>query len=319
VVVTEPSSTEPSAQQPPGTPPMPEVAGVAITHEYYDLPSVRMHVARAGDPSLPAVLLVHGWPEHWWMWRGVIAELSQEAHLIVPDLRGHGWSSVPSGRRAADKGALAEDLGNLLDAMGIDDIAIAGHDWGAFASQLLALDRPEKVRRLLVFSISSVIPTKLPPIRALWPLKYQIGLAWPFSDKVIARSGGTLIAKAKRADVRQRAQYSREDSAVYGLQQADPARAKFTQTMYRSFLLGDLARLSKRLKGRRFTMPVRFVFADHDGFVSVRFGDHLARQGDAVEVLTQNRTGHFVVDEDPAYVAGQIREWVLPGAVPLAG
>lgn len=316
--MTQSSKSEPGAQ-PPGTPPMPDVPGVEVDHEYYDLPSVRMHVARVGDRSLPAILLVHGWPEHWWMWRGVLGELAKEAHLIVPDLRGHGWSSVPTGRHAADKGALAEDLAHLLDAMSIDDIAIAGHDWGAYASQLLALEHPEKVRRLLVFSISSVIPAPLPPIKALWPLKYQIGLAWPFSDKIIARSAGTMIAKAKRADVRQRQQYAPEDSAVYGRQQADPARAKFTQTMYRSFLLGDLRRLAGKYKGSRFTVPVRFVFAEHDGFVSVRFGDHLTRQGEQVEVVTQNLTGHFVVDEDPTYVAGQIREWILPAAVPLAG
>ena len=53
-----------------------------------------MHVAEAGqgDP----VLLLHGFPQNWWEWRGVIPGLAQNHRVIVPDLRGTGWTDVPT-------------------------------------------------------------------------------------------------------------------------------------------------------------------------------------------------------------------------------
>ena len=63
---------------------------------------------------------------------------------------------------------MADDLRLLLDAMTIDRIAVVAHDWGGFASQLLTLDAPERVSRLLALSITPVIPVRRPPLRRLF-------------------------------------------------------------------------------------------------------------------------------------------------------
>ena len=73
--------------------PPPEIDGV--THRYVDLPGVRMHVAEAGGG--PPILLLHGWPQHWWIWRKVIPALAENHRVICPDLRGFGWSEAPAG------------------------------------------------------------------------------------------------------------------------------------------------------------------------------------------------------------------------------
>jgi pimeloyl-ACP methyl ester carboxylesterase len=74
--------------------PLPELPGVR--HACHDLPTgVRMHVAEAGDPGAPPILAVHGWPQHWWAWRGVIPALAAAHRVICPDLRGFGWSGQP--------------------------------------------------------------------------------------------------------------------------------------------------------------------------------------------------------------------------------
>jgi pimeloyl-ACP methyl ester carboxylesterase len=57
------------------------------------------------------MLLMHGWPQHWYMWREVIPLVAPHARVIAPDFRGFGWSDVPRGGyesprvRAADRGA----------------------------------------------------------------------------------------------------------------------------------------------------------------------------------------------------------------------
>ena len=77
-----------------------------------------MHVAEAG--SGPPLLLVHGWPQHWFCWRRVVPLLADRYRLIMPDLRGHGWSDAP---RGYDKEQLATDLLGLLDTLELDSSA----------------------------------------------------------------------------------------------------------------------------------------------------------------------------------------------------
>jgi pimeloyl-ACP methyl ester carboxylesterase len=306
-----------ASDHPAGSGPMPDVPGVAVEHEFYDLPAGRFHVARAGDRSLPAILLVHGFPQHWWCWHGVIAALAGEAHIIAPDLRGSGWSSVPTAPGSYLKSDMAADLGQLLDAMGIDEIAVVAHDWGGYLSQLLAIDRPSLVRRLLLLSIPPVIPSgPRPPIRAMLRMNYQLWFSAPASNRwLFPRT--TQFAKGLRSDARNRDAFTHEDALVYAKPYADPARAKAGQMMYRSFIGGDLAAITKRLKGKRFSQPVRFILSAFDGYIPPQYILTVPRLGEQVDGWVQDRTGHFLPDEDPAYVADQIREWVLPDARPL--
>jgi pimeloyl-ACP methyl ester carboxylesterase len=310
------TSTTPS-DYPPGAGPLPEIPGVEVEHEFYDLPGGRFHVARAGDRSLPAVLLVHGFPQHWYGWRGVIAELSKEAHLIVPDLRGAGWSSLPTGPNAAKKRELAGDLRGLLDAMGIEKIAIASHDWGGFASQILTLETPERVTRLLALSIPPIPPTPRPPVRSMLRMYYQLVFAAPFSDKLMAKNP-KRFAHGLRQDVQQREAFTRDDAMVFALPYTTPARAKLAQQTYRSFLKGDAASIFGWARGKKFQVPVRFVLSKFDAYIPPEFAEHASRTGEHVESILQDRTGHFLPDEDPTYTADQIREWLLPTAVPVA-
>ena len=71
----------------------PPVAGVE--HRFVEVRGLRMHVAEAGAGE--PLLLVHGWPQHWYQWRGVIQRLGDVRRLIVPDLRGFGWTDAPAG------------------------------------------------------------------------------------------------------------------------------------------------------------------------------------------------------------------------------
>ena len=70
---------------------LPEVPGVR--HRMVAANGINLHVAEAGEG--PPLLLVHGWPQHWWIWRRVIRPLAQRYRVLAPDLRGHGWSDAP--------------------------------------------------------------------------------------------------------------------------------------------------------------------------------------------------------------------------------
>src|SRR4051794_27795356 len=88
----------------------PSVPGV--THEWVDAGGLRTHVALAGAPDAPPLLMVHGWPQHWYCWRKVIGPLAERYRVIAPDLRGHGWTDAP--RDGYAKAQLADDMLALL-------------------------------------------------------------------------------------------------------------------------------------------------------------------------------------------------------------
>jgi pimeloyl-ACP methyl ester carboxylesterase len=63
------------------------VPGVA--HRDVQVDGVRLHVVEAG--AGPPLIMLHGWPQHWWSWRHLIPALAQTYRVLVPDLRGFGW------------------------------------------------------------------------------------------------------------------------------------------------------------------------------------------------------------------------------------
>lgn len=107
---------------------------------------IEINVAEAG--AGPAVLLLHGFPHTWRLWTEIIGPLSEHHRVIAPDLRGLGAST-----RAADgydAATLAADAESLLAALGVTSAGVVGIDAGAAPAFLLAMRRPELVRRLVL-------------------------------------------------------------------------------------------------------------------------------------------------------------------------
>src|SRR5215213_8511844 len=115
----------PAGTLPADPPPM-----KGATHNYADANGVRIHYAEAGDG--PPLLLLHGWPQHHYMWRRVIEELRSNFRVIAPDLRGFGWSEAPG--EGYDGDTFARDQIALLDALGIEKASFIGHDWGGWTT-----------------------------------------------------------------------------------------------------------------------------------------------------------------------------------------
>jgi haloacetate dehalogenase len=113
---------------------------------------------RIGGEGPPLVLL-HGYPQTHACWRRVAARLAGRFQLILPDLRGYGRSSAPPpaphGANYA-KREMANDVVRLMETLGHERFALAGHDRGARVGYRLALDHPGSLTRLAVLDI---VPT----------------------------------------------------------------------------------------------------------------------------------------------------------------
>jgi pimeloyl-ACP methyl ester carboxylesterase len=103
-----------------------------------------------GDP----VLLLHGWPDSGRLWRHQVPFLVRHGYrVITPDLRGFGRSGRPQDVAGYSLRHSVADVAAVLDHLGLADVHVVGHDWGATVSWYLALLIPDRVRTLTVISV----------------------------------------------------------------------------------------------------------------------------------------------------------------------
>lgn len=156
---------------------------------------VQLSCASAGPVDGPLVVLLHGFPECWFAWRGHIERLAAAGYrVLAPDQRGYGRSDRPS--RVADyrMDLLSADIAGLIVSQGRSQAQLVGHDWGGAVAWWLAATRPELVSRLVVMNV----PHPLVMRRHLLRDPKQMRRSWYFfafqmprlPERTILRKGG---------------------------------------------------------------------------------------------------------------------------------
>lgn len=291
--------------------PMPEVAGVE--HIYVNAGGLRMHVATAGPEDGPPVMLLHGWPQHWWLWRNVMPALAAEGYRVyAPDLRGLGWSEATERCCDYDKRQFARDIVALLDVLEIDKVKLAGHDWGGWTGFLVAMTAPERVEKYVAMNIT---PPWLDPgpfdlgklLKATSRLWYQVLMATPGLSR-IAQAGPAKPIFAKRMVGSAHNIKVWGDGAIdtYLNQFEDRRRSDASMYIYRRFITAELPQIQfgKYLEDRRLTTPTKLLFGLEDIAIDPEIldGPH-EKFADDMTIERVENCGHFIVDEQPELVA----------------
>jgi pimeloyl-ACP methyl ester carboxylesterase len=132
------------------------------THHTADLGEVCLHYVAAGVG--PPVVLLHGWPQTWFMWRGVIPRLAAQHRVIAVDLRGLGDSSRPAS--GYDAKTVAGDVWRLMhEHLGHDAFFVGAHDWGGPVAFALAAQHREAVKAMAIFDVP--VPGDGAPLAAI--------------------------------------------------------------------------------------------------------------------------------------------------------
>jgi pimeloyl-ACP methyl ester carboxylesterase len=289
---------------------LPELAGVE--HRYVTTPGgVRIHVADAGPSDGPPIMLVHGFPQHWWEWHNQIGPLAADGYrVIVPDLRGAGWSDAPRGRYP--KADMGEDLLAVLNELGIDRVRIAAHDWGGPPAFILLLRHPERVSGFM--GINTIAPfLKLDGPNALhfWSFWYQYGLLCP-------GIGPRLIGSPRQRYLRFLVRWvgggwtwPESDAESYLSRIRDPARAYAGSQWYRTFQASELLSwIRGKYADARVEVPVRFLMGLGDPVVTPTLlrGYESHMSDFSVEHIPD--AGHWIIEQAPELTLDRLRRFL---------
>ena len=266
-----------------------------VTHRTVRARALRFHVAEAGagDP----VVLLHGWPQHWWAWRKVVPLLASHARLIMPDLRGFGWSDAPPGRY--DKQSMAADVLVVLERLGLQRVRIVGHDWGGWIAFLACMAAPERFERALVLGISPPFGRPSPRMLLdLWRFAYMLAIAAPaVGERIVASERFVRTVLSARPGA-----FSDDDLGAFSAVLAEPARARASVQLYRTFLLREAVRGARG----RLHVPTRLVVGARDPVVRPSLLAGRERFADDLTIELVPDCGHWIPAERPDLVAERV-------------
>jgi pimeloyl-ACP methyl ester carboxylesterase len=282
---------------------MPQVEGVK--HSFVPAGDLSFHVAEAGEGD--PVLLLHGWPQHWYCWRLVMPALAQRHRVLAMDLRGFGWTDIAW--QGFEKENMADDVANLMSALDLDRVKLVGHDWGAWIGYLLALRRPELVDRLV--GLSSPPPFLRPQPRGLTLLprmRYQLGLASPLAVKRMGRPG--YVANTIKRWSRDREHLDADTRRLYGRDLRASTRARAAMLLYRTWVTREVGQVLRgKYRSGRLTVPTLILHGDRDPILPpVLFEGH-EKFADDLRVEAVSGAGHMLPEERPELVADRVLEF----------
>src|SRR4051812_44746234 len=305
------SSTPLSTPEGPGSvsgaPHLTEGFTDTFTSRYVDTGELRLHAVIGGGG--PPLLLVHGWPETWYAWRLLMPALARDFQVVAVDQRGLGLSDKPQG--GYDTGTLAGDLVALMDALGHQRFAVAGHDTGFAISYALAADHPDRVARMALLELPGSPGTApSPPLFLPGPLNDRL---WHLGFNRIDGLNEQLVTG--REDVFFGWEFDAAakklpddviDYYVAALSNPDSLRGSFG--WYRA-LETSIAQNEQRAT-RRLTMPVLAIGGE------ASFGENAGNAtqavADDVRGVVIPGTGHFLAEESPDELLAVLSEFLAP-------
>jgi pimeloyl-ACP methyl ester carboxylesterase len=252
----------------------------------------------------PAVIMIHGFGDTGDMWAPLATVMMGNHTVIVPDLRGMGLSSPAE--HGYDKKAQGQDIGQILDALKVEEVDLITHDIGNMVGYAFAAQYPDRVKRWVV--MDAPLPglghwDEIIRSPALWHFNFR----GPDVERLVAgreriyldRFWNELSANPKAIDEATRAHYAALYSRPHAMHDAFEQFAAFSQDA--------IDNKSFAAKGK-LAMPVLAIGADHS------FGPEMAAElGFAASNVTGKviaNSGHWLMEEQPAATVSAIVDYL---------
>ena len=294
-------STVHSSTQAQGSP-SPNGLPEGATRRFAQINGIRMHFVAMGEG--PVLILLHGWPQTWFAWRGVMPRLATRFRVVAPDLRGTGLSErTPSGY---DKRTIAEDIYALITSLGVGQAYVAAHDMGGKAAYFVAHLHPEVVSKL------ALVDCLLPGTENLDALR---GGAWHYGFHMAPETPEMLTLGREREYIRAQIKaWSHKKDAIgedaiteYASHYATPGGMTAGFNFYRT--LRDDVPFAATLRDQKLTMPVMAIAGQYG--VGERLADALRPETRDLESVIAPDCGHFVAEEAPDFFCEHLEKFLV--------
>ncbi len=267
---------------------------------------VRLRTGGSG----PALLLLHGYPQTHVLWRKVAPRLASRFTVVAADLRGYGDSAKPPGGEGHanySKRAMADDLVAAMRALGHESWFVGAHDRGARVGHRMALDHPQRVRKLATLDIAPTREmyrdTTDAFARAYWHWFFLIQPA-PFPERMIGADPDAYWIKKCGSGSAGMTPFEPEALAHYLRCFRDPATIHASCEDYRAAATIDIAHDDEDA-GRRMTQPLLALWGEH-GAVNRCFDVLALWRERAADVRGHTLPGgHYLAEELPDDVAAE--------------
>jgi haloacetate dehalogenase len=276
-----------------------------------------INVRRGGDG--PPVLLLHGYPQTHVCWHRVAPVLARRFTVVVADLRGYGDSSKPASTESHapySKRVMAQDMVEMMAALGFQKFAVVGHDRGARVAYRMALDHPQTVLKLGVIDIVPTYTTWMGMQMNRGMTTYHwFFLAQPdgLPERLIGHDPGYYLKEKLRRWSGNMDPFPDDVVSEYVRCFSDPACIRATCEDYRAGATIDFELDRADYKRRKIACPVLAIWGER-GFASGN--DDSARPLEdwrewADDVRGHGiRGGHFLPEEAPAETCRAIEEFL---------
>ncbi|XP_046354764.2 epoxide hydrolase 4-like [Haliotis rufescens] len=280
------------------------------THNYVHLEHVRLHYVAAGDEDKPLMLMVHGFPEFWFSWRYQIREFKKDYRVVAIDQRGYSESDAPSGVNSYNVGELANDIKQLIPALGYKSCVLVGHDWGGAAAWTVAGIYPELVDKLIIMncphplSFTKYVATHMAQFRKSW---YMFFFYVPLLPELyfcirdrkmleVALTGSIMGVRCTK--------FSPDEIEAYKF--AFPTLGSFTGPV--NYIRAVTRTVPPRQK--KITAPTLLIWGCQDGALEKGLAPLAGKYTDSLTIKYVDDSSHWVQMDCPDVVNAHMRDFL---------
>ncbi len=278
-------------------------AGTTLVARYLTVDSSRIRYVEAGRG--PAVVLIHGLAASMYSWRHTIEPIAQAGFRVIAfDNRGFGFSDRPSS--GYGNNAYVGLLYALLDSLGVKDAVLVGHSMGGAIAAQAALDRPDRVRGLVLVDAAG--------LGVRWPFMLRVA-HWPIVgalfDRLRGRAATAGILKALYAVP---SRVTAEDVDQYYAPLAEPGFGRGLRGVLREFGF-------ERLRGHlgQLATPTLVMWGTRDRLIPLSVGEAMATELPRAVLLRFPDAGHALPEEAPGAFNRALVGFLLRGLPPVPG
>lgn len=260
---------------------------------------IHLNVIQEGPVDGDLIILLHGFPEFSYSWRKQIPALTAKGYRVwAPDQRGYNLSDKPEKISAYSMDELAKDVIGLVDAAGVEQTYLVGHDWGASVAWWTAIKHPEKIKKMIVMNVphGKVFKKHLKSnFRQLIRSWYMFFFQLPWLPELLARRKNWRLPTHTLLGTSNKGTFKREEIHKYQTAWSQEKAYRSMLNWYRAMFQNP----PSVPESARVIVPTLLIWGENDGFLGKEMAQPSIDLCDNGKLWTVPDATHWIHHEKP--------------------